>query len=99
MCEEKSIEHLSQIIDKSKTFSDLNSYPSETTLLKTLISNGVEEEVLLENVNSSYPIIHHSVLDLLKRFLSLKHQNGTKIEKKIYKDMDIPGLIDRLLRL
>lgn len=89
---------LSQIIDKSKTFAELNSYPSKTTLLETLISKGANEEVLLENTNSAYPIIHHSVLGLLNTFLSLKRKNGSKIEKKIYKNMDVSDLITRLLR-
>ena len=96
--EENHVENLSQIIDKSKTFSELNPYPSKTTLVETLLSKGVEEEVLLENANSSYPIIHHSVLDLLKKFLSLKRQYGSKIEKKVYKNMDVPDFITRLLR-
>ena len=96
--EENHVENLSQIIDKSKTFSELNPYPSKTTLVETLLSKGVEEEVLLENVNSSYPIIHYSVLDLLKKFLSLKRQYGSKIERKIYKNMDVPDFITRLLR-
>ena len=87
--EENCVENLSQIIDKSKTFSQLNPYPSKTTLVETLLTKGVKEEVLLENANSSYPLIHHSVLDLLKKFLSMKRQNGSKIEKKIYKNMVI----------
>ena len=92
------MEHISQIIDKSKTFGELNPYPSKTTLLQTLLSKGVKEEVLLENSNSSYPIIHHSVLNLLKNFLILKKQNGSNIEKKIYKGMDVSDFINRLFR-
>ena len=96
--EENLVEHISQIIDKSKTFCELNPYPSKTTLLQTLLSKGVKEEVLLENSNSSYPIIHHSVLNLLKNFLILKKQNGSNIEKKIYKGMDVSDFINRLFR-
>lgn len=96
--EENCVENLSQIIDKSKIFSDLNPYPSKTTLVETLLTNGEKEEVLLENANSSYPLIHHSVLDLLKKFLTLKRQHGSKIERKIYKNMDVPDFITRLLR-
>ena len=96
--QEIHVEHISQIIDKSKTFCELNPYPSKTTLLQTLLSKGVKEEVLLENSNSSYPIIHHSVLNLLKNFLILKKQNGSNIEKKIYKGMDVSDFINRLFR-
>ena len=96
--EENHAGHLSQIIDKSRKFAELNSYPSKTTLLETLISKGVKDEVLLENTNSAYPIIHHSVLGLLNKFLSLKRQNGSKIEKKLYKNMDVSDFITRLLR-
>ena len=96
--QEIHVEHISQIIDKSKTFCELNPYPSKTTLLQTLLSKGVKEEVLLENTNSSYPIIHHSVLNLLKNFLILKKQNGSNIEKKIYKGMDVSDFINRLFR-
>ena len=96
--EENLVEHISQIIDKSKAFCELNPYPSKTTLSETLLSKGVKEEVLLENSNSSYPIIHHSVLNLLKNFLILKKQNGSNIEKKIYKGMDVSDFINRLFR-
>ena len=98
MIEEDHVDHISQIIEKSKTFCELNPYPSKTTLLETLLSKGVKEEVLLENINSSYPIIHHSVLHLIKNFITLKNSNGSKIEKKIYKDMGVPDFINRLLR-
>ena len=96
--EEIYVEHISQIIDKSKAFCELNPYPSKTTLSETLLSKGVKEEVLLENTNSSYPIIHHSVLHLMKNFLVLKKQNGSKIEKKIYGGMDVSDFINRLFR-
>ena len=96
--EENHVGHLSQIIDKSRTFAELNSFPSKTTLLETLVSKGVNEEVLLENINSAYPIIHHFVFGLFTKFLSLKRQHGSKIEKKIYKNMDVSNFITRLLR-
>ena len=82
MIEEDHVDHISQIIEKSKAFCELNPYPTKTTLLETLLSKGVKEEVLLENINSSYPIIHHSVLHLIKNFITLKTVMEARLRRK-----------------
>ena len=93
-----TIDNLSVILENSAKFSALNKYGSSTTLCASLLQQGVTEVELLGNVNSCYPLIHHSVLNLTTKFLEVKRKHGSKVEKELYKDMTIPDFVDRLLR-
>ena len=60
MIEEDHVDHISQIIEKSKTFCELNPYPSKTTLLETLLSKGVKE------VKSRGKIVNSNMLNVVR---------------------------------
>ena len=89
---------IQDIINRSQEFGARNKFPIDTTRCQTLLDAGIKEDVLLENVNSSYPIIHHSVVKLANNFLNIKRKYGSKVEKELYSTMDLSGFIDRLLR-
>ena len=92
---------ITNLTEKSENFEKHNKYPSTTTLCRNLLkSDGISEEVILENINSSYPIIHHSVVTLIQEFLKVKKAHGSNIEKQIYNSFKSPvtDLIDRLIR-
>ena len=89
------------LTENSENFEKKNKYPSTTTLCRSLLkSNGITEETILENINSSYPIIHYSVVDLIEKFLEIKKAHGSNVEKQIYNSFKSPitDFIDRLLR-
>ena len=92
------LDNLSDLLVKSEEFGKLNSYGCSTSLCRHLLEKGEKEELLLDNANSSYPLLHHSVLRLAVRFLKLKQRHGSSIEKGIYRNMTIEAFIDRLLR-
>ena len=92
------VTNLEKILSNSKAFSESNRFGATSTLCENLLEQGRSEEELLRNVNSSYPIIHHSVLRLMKKFLSLKIKHGSNVEKQLYKDMNVDQFIQRLLR-
>ena len=89
------------VTKNSENFEKLNKYPSSTTLCRNLLTgNEVNEDIILENINSSYPIIHHSVIGLINKFIEVKKIHGSKIEKEIYNSFKFPitDFIDRIIR-
>eukprot|EP00092_Neocalanus_flemingeri_P033159 GFUD01036059.1.p1 GENE.GFUD01036059.1~~GFUD01036059.1.p1 ORF type:complete len:492 (+),score=135.53 GFUD01036059.1:206-1681(+) len=91
------VKELSELIEKSREFGKLNRFGSTNTTCEKLLERGFEEKVLLENANSSYPIVHYKVLKLMENFLELKIKYGSKIEKRIYDELSITAFVDRLL--
>ena len=65
--------------------------------MNTLWKRGAKEEYLLEMVERSRPVLHERCLLLLLNFLEYKKDHGTEIEKQIYNDLSVLGLVDRLL--
>ena len=92
------LQSLSPLLERSEKFSSLNRYGSSTTRCQELLQRGEEEKLLLDNANSSYPLLHHSVLQLSIDFLKLKQKHGTHIEKELYRNISIEAFVDRLLR-
>ena len=52
---------------------------------------------LLDFANESYPILPEKVMTLIADFLKFKREHGTEREKKVYEDLDILGLVQRLI--
>lgn len=48
-------------------------------------------------MNSAYPVLNEKAFYLAVNFLKFKQEHGTEIEQRIYSNMDILGLIQRLL--
>ena len=92
------VSDIQDIVNNSKEFGAKNKFPKDTTRCHSLLESGVGEDILLENVNSSYPIIHHSVVKLANKFLSIKRKDGSKVEKVLYANLDLTSFIDRLLK-
>ena len=47
--------------------------------------------------NSSYPLLDEDALTLAQHFLDLKREHGNPVEKALYKDLDLLGLVQRLI--
>ena len=80
-----SVSDVDVLIMKSEEFAKKNKFGSTTTTTKELQGKGIEDGELLLNANSAYPIIHHRVLDLIVKFIKLKQQHGSNVEKLVYK--------------
>ena len=90
---------LNVIKNKSELFEETNKFLSKTTRVSEPLKDGHSEEKLLRNANSAYPILHHSILELIKDFLKLKKKHGSNIEKSVYSNIRLDEFIDRLLLL
>jgi len=53
---------------------------------------------IMECVNSSYPILHESILPLIQNFIEFKKKNGHYTERYLYKNMSLYNMIDRLIK-
>ena len=97
MCSSVTLDSIQILKQKSDEFARRNKFGCNSTRCAELGKRGFTEEELLANANSAYPIIHHKVYDLIIKFLELKQRVGSKVEKDIYKEISIAGLIDRLM--
>lgn len=88
-------ENLENFILKSDDFPI--KFPVDTGRCKTL-KDSVSSTILERNINSVYPIIHESALELCCQFILFKRKHGSNIEKSLYKDMNLKDFIDRLLK-
>ena len=86
--------NLNELTERSSSFP--RKFPIVTVLCSEL-KNDVAETVLERNINSVYPVIHEKVLFLCAEFLIHKRAHGNSIEKSLYKDMDVLGLVERLI--
>lgn len=92
--EEPSHVTVDELITKSDQFPI--KFPIETVRCKSL-KNTVNPSILESHINSAYPLIHENALNLYAQFLLFKRDNGSTIEKQLYKDMTILDFIERLL--
>ncbi len=87
---------LEGLMSRSDDFARLNPYPIDSTLTRLLLHRGRHEpELLLRNVNRSYPLLHEDLIALFGDFLAFKLRRGTEVEKGIYSGMDITQFVDR----
>ncbi|KAL0860731.1 hypothetical protein ABMA27_010065 [Loxostege sticticalis] len=85
---------LLEVIANSKNFPI--PFPIDTVRLEKLKLKYPAEK-LNRNIASTYPIIHERVVILIAKFIMYKRKYGSKIEKKLYKNMTIADFIDRLM--
>jgi hypothetical protein len=62
-----------------------------------VVQKHVTKELLEENVNSTYPVVHESVLFLYINFLEHKKQHGIGPERALYAEMGLLDFVQRLL--
>ena len=87
---------LAPFLAKSESFAKCSPFPVTENLTVNLQQRGYDPDILLRNVNESYPLVHEEMLPLMADFIQLKKDSGSKIEKQVYQDMDVVKLIDRL---
>lgn len=82
----------------SKCFMYSRKFPVQTVRCSNLVAQKhVTKELLEENANSTYPVVHESVLFLYIHFLEHKKQYGIGPERELYANMGILNFVQRLL--
>lgn len=85
---------LSELIRKSDEFP-IKPPTDEIKCIK--IVKSVPEKILEKNIQSAYPVIHETILNLCAKFLLFKKHHGTLTEKETYENMSVLEFIQRLL--
>lgn len=74
-------------------------FPIDSARVQTHVAKKKDVQKLTDQINSARPILHHRCLPLFASFIHYKKMHGTPVEKAIYENMDLLGLVDRLLRM
>ncbi|XP_055373501.1 uncharacterized protein LOC129606901 [Condylostylus longicornis] len=92
---EKNIERVkvNEIINNSKNF------PIEFPINSCRVEYQPQERynIIEDQINSVYPVIHERVVWLYTRFLEHKTKYGNSIEKEVYSNLDLISFVHRLL--
>lgn len=73
-------------------------FPVQTARCSSLVAQKhVTQELLEENANSAYPLLHEAALFLYIHFLEHKKQHGIGPEKAVYANMGVLEFVQRLL--
>ncbi|CAG9771749.1 unnamed protein product [Ceutorhynchus assimilis] len=95
----KDLKHyeIKDILDRSNKFPI--PFPINTGRLEVLQNKkNITKENLTKYINSVYPFLHESILDLYIKFIEFKQKHGSDIEKAFYKKMNLKDFVDRLLK-
>ncbi len=73
--------------------------PTRHNWLERVIKEGtVTKDEAVQMAQASRPVVHEKMLSLMEGFIKIKKHQGNRVEKSVYRDMDVPKLVDRLLR-
>ncbi|XP_044577113.1 uncharacterized protein LOC123260183 isoform X4 [Cotesia glomerata] len=86
---------LTTLIKRSEIFPI--QFPIKTVRCSFLKERSIKTDILEFNSNSAYPIIHEAMLPLIAGWLKFKREQGSPIEKALYKNMGLIQFIQRLL--
>ena len=86
-----------QLEKKSKRFFTQRQKPTEHNFISELKTDEIKEKKIYEFANRAYPVVHADVIGIAQLFLDNKIKSGTKDEKKIYENLQVPEFMHRLL--
>lgn len=91
------------LASRSEEFDKRSPFPTVNNRILTMVNSAPitqQEQIKLEVVehaNSTRPIMHVKVKELIQKFLIYKREHGSSIEKSLYQNMQEDEFIDRLL--
>ena len=85
------------LLKNSKRFFRDNKGAKARTSANLIENLSSYSETIETFANKAYPVIHESMIALIETFLNYKLQNGSSIEKDLYKDISVTQFIDRLI--
>jgi len=85
-----------KLVKNSDAFFEKNVRPTDDNYAHNYKLK--EQETKIEKyANEAHPLMHEKSLKLAENFLTFKKENGSPLEKEIYKEMNILDFIDRLI--
>lgn len=92
-------EDLQELLDLSELFEkNICKMPTQNNKLATLASkNKNYAKEIVDHAKAAAPIFSSATKQLMSDFLEMKKKEGTGVEKTVYQNLNIEGLIDRLL--
>ncbi len=89
-----------ELIKNSKEFvKKIMDFPTKNNLIENIVENDDQKKQrIVYQAQSTYPIMHTQIEELITNFLNYKKENGSNVEKKFYKNMNKEAFIDRLLK-
>lgn len=85
------------LVRKSKLFFRDNKGCKVQTTVNLIKNFSHKRETIQRFANQAYPLIHESLLGLIRDFLSFKLKHGSSIERDFYKEMTVTDFVDRLV--
>ncbi|PSN50373.1 hypothetical protein C0J52_19233, partial [Blattella germanica] len=88
---------LEELLSNSENFP--KTHPLENVRCRHLLEKeaDITKEILEDNANSAYPLLHESALHLYIDFIEHKKQYGSKIENELYWNMTVSELVQRMV--
>ncbi len=87
------------LVNESNIFDKvIGKFPTKNNRIAEIAgNNSAMQQKIVEHAQSAYPLIHSEVQSFIAQFLHYKKNNGTNVEKALYKDMSVQQFIMRLL--
>lgn len=86
------------LLEKSAQFAHIVPFPTSDNLVKNIAQSDTIKARIVQQMKSTYPIIHTATNMLIKDFLSYKKSQGSQVEKELYKNMSTSDFIYRLIK-
>eukprot|EP01127_Copromyxa_protea_P012375 TRINITY_DN321_c0_g1_i2.p1 TRINITY_DN321_c0_g1~~TRINITY_DN321_c0_g1_i2.p1 ORF type:complete len:1568 (-),score=371.64 TRINITY_DN321_c0_g1_i2:268-4602(-) len=92
---EKDLSHVDLFYKNPQQFGV--EFPTSNNLLPNICGDDKEKIALcLEHAADTRTIVHRKVLPLIREYLALKKEQGTKAEKEVYRGMTVESFTTRL---
>lgn len=101
------VQKFNKLQSRSDKFAKKRKFPTQNNLIKNLAIDDTTKKVIVDQMETTWPIMHGNVQKLIQNFLLYKRQFGSEVEKNIYKSMikkdiraamGVEDFIDRLLK-
>ncbi|XP_055373497.1 uncharacterized protein LOC129606899 isoform X2 [Condylostylus longicornis] len=95
----KNVKKPNETVTIEEIIANSKNFPIEFPINSCRVGFQPKEryDIIQQEINSVYPIIHERVVWLYIRFLEHKTKYGNEIEKEVYSNMNLIDFIDRLL--
>lgn len=67
-------------------------------LVRKNLTKFTKEEIAADFAAKSYPLIDEKFIPLALNFIDFKSEHGNDLERELYKDLTLVGLLDRLIK-
>lgn len=87
-----------QLVKNSKQFAENIPFPTRDNLMETFATTDKLRAEVVEHATMTHPLLHSRIWSFIPKFLELKKEHGSEIEKELYKNMTPTEFVDRLIK-